>query len=189
MPPRRSGRPPGCGRISAIRPRLSGAELRAYRAGRPERAGDAEVRQGNSGESGEGRESKIRAERKLLQTSCMWMLERFLHYKAGEVIKVPARNTSRTCAECGHTEKDNRRTQAHFQCLACGHTDNADANAARNILSLGLNRLLAGGAPVTGRGEDNEAGAFFMECLVETANDPSTMPWNHRDMPEFHTKP
>ena len=138
---------------------------------------------------GTGVKAKSALNRKLSQTSCMGMLERFLHYKAGEVIKVPARNTSRTCAQCGHTEKDNRRTQAHFQCRACGHTDNADANAARNILSLGLNRLLAGGAPVTGRGEDNEAGAFFMECLVETANDPSTMPWNPRDMPEFHTKP
>ena len=31
------------------------------------------------------------------------MLERFLHSKAGDVIKVPARNTSRTCAQCGHT--------------------------------------------------------------------------------------
>ena len=28
---------------------------------------------------------------------------------------------------------------------------------------------------MTGRGEDNEAGAFFLERLVETANDPSIM--------------
>ena len=138
---------------------------------------------------GKSVKAKSALNRKLSQTSCMGMLERFLHYKAGEVIKVPARNTSRRCAQCGHTEKDNRRTQAHFQCRACGHTDNADANAARNILGLGLNRLLAGGAPVTGRGEDNEAGAFFMECLVETANDPSTMPWNYRGSPpDFHTE-
>ena len=75
------------------------------------------------------------------------------------------------------------QTQERQFAQLCG----ADANAARNILGLGLNRLLAGGAPMTGRGEDNEAGAFFMECLVETANDPPTMPWNHRDMPEFHT--
>ena len=77
--------------------------------------------------------AKSALNRKLSQTSCMGMLDRFLYYKAGDVIKVPAWNTSRTCAECGHTEKDNRRTQAHFRCLACGHTDNADANAARNI--------------------------------------------------------
>ena len=128
---------------------------------------------------GKNVKAKSGLNRKLSQLSCMGTLERFLQYKAVDLLKVPARNTSRTCAECGHVEKSNRKTQAHFRCLACEHTDNADANAARNILNLGLNRLLAGGAPVTGRGGDNEAGAFFMECLVETAYDPSIMQWNH----------
>ena len=131
--------------------------------------------------------AKAALNRKMAQFSCMGMVDRFLQYKAMDIIKVPARNTSRTCAECGHVDKDNRKKQAHFKCLACGHTDNADLNAARNILNLGLEKLMAGGAPVTGRGEDNEAGAFFMECLVETVNDPSTMQWNYRDRPEFHT--
>ena len=138
-----------------------------------------------------GRRVKAKAalNRKMAQSSCMGMVDRFLQYKAMDMIRVPARNTSRACAECGHVDADNRKEQAHFRCLACGHTDNADANAARNILNLGLNRLLAGGAPVTGRGEDNEAGAFFMECLVETANDPSTMSWNYRGSPpDFHTE-
>ncbi len=133
--------------------------------------------------------AKAALNRKMAQCSCMGMVDRFLQYKAMDMIRVPARNTSRRCAECGHVEEDNRKEQAHFRCLACGHTDNADANAARNILNLGLNRLLAGGAPVTGRGGDNEAGAFFMECLAETANDSSTMSWNYRGSPpDFHTK-
>ncbi len=131
--------------------------------------------------------AKSALNRKMAQFSCMGMVDRFLQYKAMDLIRVPARNTSRACAECGHVDKDNRKEQARFICLACGHTDNADANAARNILNLGLEKLLAGGAPVTGRGEDNEAGAFFMECLVDTVNDPSTMQWNYRDRPEFHT--
>ena len=132
--------------------------------------------------------AKSALNRKMAQFSCMGMVDRFLTYKAVDLIRVPARNTSRACAECGHTEQDNRKEQAHFQCLACGHTDHADLNAARNILDLGLNRLLAGGAPVTGRGGDNEAGAFFFECLVETADDPSTMQWNYRGSPpDFHT--
>ena len=133
--------------------------------------------------------AKAALNRSMAQFSCMGMMERFLQYKAMDLIRVPAQNTSRTCAQCGHTEKDNRKTQAHFQCLACGHTDNADANAARNIiLNLGLEKLLAGGAPVTGRGGDNEAGAFFMERLVETANNPSMMSWNYRGSPpDFHT--
>ncbi|MCY3853440.1 MAG: transposase [Gammaproteobacteria bacterium] len=131
--------------------------------------------------------AKAALNRKMAQFSCMGMVDRFLQYKAWDLIRVSARNTSRTCAECGHVEKDNRKEQAHFRCLACGHTDNADLNAARNILDLGLNRLLAGGAPVTGRGEDNEAGAFFMECLVDTVSDPSTMQWNYQgSSPGFH---
>ena len=133
--------------------------------------------------------AKTALNRKMAQSSCMGMVERFLKYKATDVIKVPARNTSRACAECGHVEANNRKEQAHFKCRACGHTDHADINAARNILDLGLNRLLAGGTPVTGRGGDNEAGAFFYECLVETADDPSTMQWNYRGSPpDFHSK-
>ena len=132
--------------------------------------------------------AKTALNRKMAQFSCMGMVDRFLQYKAMDLIRVPARNTSQACAECGHVDKDNRKEQARFQCLACGHTNNADLNAARNILDLGLNRLLAGGAPVTGRGEDNEAGAFFMECLVDTVSDPSTMQWNYRgSSPDFHT--
>ena len=132
--------------------------------------------------------AKAALNRKMAQCSCMGMVDRFLQYKAWDIIRVPARNTSRRCAECGHVEADNRKEQAHFQCLACGHTDNADANAARNILNRDLEKLWAGGAPVTGRGGDNEAGAFFMEMLVDTANDPSTMQWNYRGSPpDFHT--
>lgn len=48
--------------------------------------------------------------------------------------------TSQKCSEpgCGHTEADNRKSQADFYCLKCGHTENADTNAAKNILSAGI---------------------------------------------------
>ncbi len=65
-------------------------------------------------------------------------LERNLDYKAGLVVKVDSAYTSQTCAVCGHVSKENRRTQATFQCMACGHTANADRNAAVNILARGL---------------------------------------------------
>ncbi|WP_026214871.1 RNA-guided endonuclease InsQ/TnpB family protein [Nonomuraea coxensis] len=55
-----------------------------------------------------------------------------------ELISVDPRNTSRTCARCGHLAKDNRVTQAEFACRACGHTAHADVNAAINILRAGL---------------------------------------------------
>jgi IS605 OrfB family transposase len=61
----------------------------------------------------------------------------FVAYKAKlagvPVVHVDPRNTSRMCAECGHVEKANRKSQARFSCKACGHEANADRNAARNI--------------------------------------------------------
>jgi putative transposase len=52
------------------------------------------------------------------------------------VIAVNPRNTSRTCAHCGHVSARNRRG-ALFECQACGHAAHADTNAAINILRAG----------------------------------------------------
>ena len=64
----------------------------------------------------------------------------FIGYKARlvgvPVVFVDPRNTSRTCAECGHCEKANRKSQEKFLCKNCGHEDHADRNAARNIRAL-----------------------------------------------------
>jgi putative transposase len=61
----------------------------------------------------------------------------FLAYKAElagvPVVTVDPRDTSRTCAACGHCSKSNRRSRAEFVCKACGHRAHADANAALNI--------------------------------------------------------
>ena len=51
------------------------------------------------------------------------------------VVPVDARNTSRTCPECGHVAKENRLTQAKFACTACGFTANADHVGATNVLN------------------------------------------------------
>jgi len=42
--------------------------------------------------------------------------------------------TSQTCSVCGFVHKTNRKSQSEFVCKACGHTENADINAAKNIL-------------------------------------------------------
>lgn len=57
---------------------------------------------------------------------------------------VPPAYTSQRCHACGHIERGNRSGEK-FRCRSCGHTDNADINAARNI----LDRFLRGpyGAP------------------------------------------
>jgi putative transposase len=53
------------------------------------------------------------------------------------VVKVNPTNTSRKCARCGNIDSENRHGKA-FKCLACGHADDADFNAAENILRAGL---------------------------------------------------
>ncbi|WP_329210105.1 RNA-guided endonuclease InsQ/TnpB family protein [Streptomyces sp. NBC_01708] len=50
-------------------------------------------------------------------------------------VPVDARNTSRTCPECGHVAKENRLTQERFQCTACGFAANADHVGATNVLN------------------------------------------------------
>ena len=64
-------------------------------------------------------------------------LRQFLSYKAAlagvPLHTVDPRNTSRTCSQCGHCEKANRKSQAAFVCQSCGYSDNADRNAAKNI--------------------------------------------------------
>jgi len=47
---------------------------------------------------------------------------------------VPAYYTSQTCPSCGLVDRRNRDGEM-FLCQGCGHTDNADINAAKNILS------------------------------------------------------
>ena len=64
-------------------------------------------------------------------------MEHMLEYKALEAVRVPPAHTSQTCSACGVVDADSRRTQASFNCVACGHAQNADLNAARNILALG----------------------------------------------------
>jgi putative transposase len=63
-----------------------------------------------------------------------------LEYKAAwygkQVMAVDPHCTSQKCHMCGHTAKENRKTQAAFKCVSCGHKANADHNAANNILDL-----------------------------------------------------
>lgn len=53
-------------------------------------------------------------------------------------VQVPPQNTSNTCAICGYSDKNNRKTQSEFVCLKCGHSENADYNASENIKGEGI---------------------------------------------------
>jgi IS605 OrfB family transposase len=48
-------------------------------------------------------------------------------------VLVDPRNTSKTCSSCGCIDKNNRKDQATFRCVACGFSAHADSNAACNI--------------------------------------------------------
>ncbi len=65
-------------------------------------------------------------------------------WRGGDVLAVPPMNTSRTCLCCGHVAKENRLTQARFQCVACGFEENADLVGAINVLRAGHARLACG---------------------------------------------
>ena len=64
-------------------------------------------------------------------------LEYKLFWQGGSLVEVDSRYTSQRCSGCGYTAKENRPSQAVFRCLACGYEENADINAAKNILTVG----------------------------------------------------
>jgi len=78
-----------------------------------------------------------------------WSMARsMLEYKAAwsgvMLVAVPPAYTSQACSACGHTAAENRKIQAVFECVACGHAENADRNAAKNILRRGQEMLAPG---------------------------------------------
>jgi putative transposase len=63
-----------------------------------------------------------------------------LEYKTN-VVKVNPAYTSQKCNKCGHTCKENRKTQSIFECISCLHMENADLNGSKNILELGVSSV------------------------------------------------
>ena len=73
---------------------------------------------------------------------CSWSsFFKMLEYKSKlyvrEFIKVNPMFTSQECSVCGHISKESRLSQKEFKCIKCGFKENADYNAAKNILSRG----------------------------------------------------
>lgn len=84
-----------------------------------------------------------------------WSIARqMLEYKAAwsgvMLVAVPPAYTSQTCSTCGHVNAQSRKSQAVFACVACGHAENADRNAAKNILRRAEDSL--GGCPASTAG-------------------------------------
>ena len=96
-------------------------------------------------EPGRNVRQKSGLNRSILKTG-WYKLEQALACKT-TIHKVAPNYTSQRCNRCGTTDRKNRKTQSEFRCVSCGHLDNADINAARNILALGI------GESLNGRGE------------------------------------
>lgn len=79
-----------------------------------------------------------------ISDSSLGQLARFIQYKAEsagkKVVLVDPKNTSRMCSSCGNID-DKKLSQKIHHCKKCGHKENRDINAAKNILSLGLQTL------------------------------------------------
>ena len=58
--------------------------------------------------------------------------------------------TSQRCSDCGHISPENRKSQETFRCVRCGHSENADMNAAKNILTGGLPGRACGDVALAG---------------------------------------
>ncbi|MER6078164.1 transposase [Streptomyces sp. NPDC001833] len=87
-----------------------------------------------------GIRERVRLRKPQRATHSSWaffQLGQFIAYKARKagvpVVYVDPAYTSRTCAECGRTDKANRVSQAWFACRSCGFVDHADRNGSRNI--------------------------------------------------------
>ncbi|BBX25324.1 RNA-guided endonuclease InsQ/TnpB family protein [Mycolicibacterium alvei] len=73
-----------------------------------------------------------------IYANCWGVIAQRLEHKTSAsgttLIEVPAAYSSLECRNCGHSVKENRKSQAEFQCVKCGHQDHADLQAANTIL-------------------------------------------------------
>jgi len=77
-----------------------------------------------------------------------------LSWSGGILVEVNPRHTSQTCSSCGHRAKENRVSQDIFRCQVCGHEDNADVNAAKNILTVGQMGMACQAYHISGRQQE-----------------------------------
>ena len=59
-----------------------------------------------------------------------------------EVLKVDPKFTSQRCSKCGCIDENNRKDQAHFQCVNCGFKANADFNASQNLSIRDIDKII-----------------------------------------------
>lgn len=79
-------------------------------------------------------------------------LQNKIKYKAEaegiQVVLIDPQYTSQRCSRCGYIATENRMTQSDFVCKECGYTENADYNAARNIATKDIVKIIKNSAKV-----------------------------------------
>lgn len=97
------------------------------------RAAKPKPREDGNGYAPNRKKQKAGLNRAMLEVA-PYKLRRQIEYKskwAGVAVEaVPPAYTSQTCSRCGHVAKENRPSQAHFECVKCGYRAHADINAA-----------------------------------------------------------
>ena len=117
----------------------------------PNAPGMTRSARGSAENPGKNVKTRSGLNREILKTGWSGLRQR-LSYKM-EVVEVDPKNTSRTCHECGHVDRKNRKTQSRFGCVSCRHSGNADINAALNMLAPGTRAAGQGGRSGYGPGE------------------------------------
>ncbi|WP_156936319.1 RNA-guided endonuclease InsQ/TnpB family protein [Clostridiisalibacter paucivorans] len=73
-------------------------------------------------------------------------LQQKIQYKAQEkgikVAYIDPRYTSQRCSRCGNISRENRQDQQRFRCTKCGFSANADYNAAKNISTQNIEKII-----------------------------------------------
>ena len=93
---------------------------------------------GSAEEPGKSVKAKAGLNTEILNVSPYTMREQFAYktiWYGSHLEEVDPKHTSQTCSTCGHVARDNWASQAKFMFQACVYHDNADINAAKNILS------------------------------------------------------
>lgn len=88
-----------------------------------------------------------------IYANCWGVIAQRLHHKTSAsgtmLIEVPAAYSSLECRNCGHSVKENRKSQSEFRCVNCGHDDHADIQAANTILARAVRPALTSGPEAT----------------------------------------
>jgi putative transposase len=84
------------------------------------------------------------------------------------VVTVPAPYTSQRCSACRMVAPESRESQAVYRCTTCGYEENADVNAAKNILADGLSVSACGDLGAT-RSVKQEPGGNSRGTTTPTA--------------------